>query len=436
MSNCDCNSKINFGLNPTVIPKPATCPEPTGPHPVSMDCGCPKRPEPVKVVPTPFCTVTLPEAAGTDEAGQPYAPKLGAYHNAMVHYLANGANVFYDSEGVPTRLSDYAEVYDTLEPQIDTVQSNLEAEVADRQQADTWLQENINAEVNARESDRDNLQININKEVEAREEADNNLQEQIDAIINSSDVKDVVGTYAELEAYDKSTLGDNDIIKVLNDETHDGAIAYYRFNKTTDEFTYIGETGPYYTKSEVNAELETKQNVLVSDGDNQNIKTINGESILGTGNLEIQGSGAGGGLELIADFTINNDYTPQITLAKSGTSIILFGNINTVVVSNLQTFALQLRKVYNQELLDSLAGYNLDTRVGNTAKVTAVITNSNEGLPIGYALLFLRFIQSRIESEGITQSITINFRPQDGITYTNYTHLAGSFSGIVAVIDE
>lgn len=136
-----------------------------------------------------------------------------------------------------------------------------------------------------------NLNQAIETETKAREDGDNNLQTQIDAINDSTDVKDVVGTYAELEAYDKSTLGDNDIIKVLEDESHDGAITYYRYSKADSDFNYIGETGPYYTKSETDTKLEQKQDVLVSG---TNIKTINGESILGSGNIEIQGGGGGG----------------------------------------------------------------------------------------------------------------------------------------------
>lgn len=90
-------------------------------------------------------------------------------------------------------------------------------------------------------------------EAALRGDADQNLQEQIDAISSSSDVVDVVGTYAELQNYDTTKLKDNDIIKVLTDETHDDAISYYRWNDTTDTFTYIGSQGPFYTKSETDA---------------------------------------------------------------------------------------------------------------------------------------------------------------------------------------
>ena len=104
----------------------------------------------------------------------------------------------------------------------------------------------------------------VDTEKTAREDADEDLQSQIDALSASSDVKDVVGTKAELDAYDKSTLGDNDIIKVLNDESQNDARTYYRYNATTQTFTLIGSEGVSYTKAETNALLDEKQDELTA----------------------------------------------------------------------------------------------------------------------------------------------------------------------------
>ncbi len=73
-----------------------------------------------------------------------------------------------------------------------------------------------------------------------------------------SDVVDIVGTYQELQSYDTSTLTANDVIKVLQDDTHDNASTYYKWNGTS--FDFIGEEGPYYTQTEVDAKLDTKLN--------------------------------------------------------------------------------------------------------------------------------------------------------------------------------
>ena len=115
-----------------------------------------------------------------------------------------------------------------------------------------------------------NMQTAINNAVgserTARENADTNLQGQIDAITSSSDVKDIVGTYTELQNYDTSTLGNDDIIKVLQDSTHGNAMTYYRWIKSgnSGHWEYIGQEGPYYTKSEADIFLNDKQNIITS----------------------------------------------------------------------------------------------------------------------------------------------------------------------------
>lgn len=111
-------------------------------------------------------------------------------------------------------------------------------------------------------------------EIADRELADNGLQSQIDAITASSDVTDIVGTYADLQDYDTSTLGDNDIIKVLQDEMHQDETTYYRWNKTAETFSLIGEEGPYYTKSQTDILLSGKQNTLTA-GNNITIDANN-----------------------------------------------------------------------------------------------------------------------------------------------------------------
>lgn len=69
------------------------------------------------------------------------------------------------------------------------------------------------------------------------------LEEEVQELEDNPDVADIVDTYADLMAYDTSTLTDRDIIRVLNDETHGGESTYYRYSKATDSWTYIGSTG-------------------------------------------------------------------------------------------------------------------------------------------------------------------------------------------------
>lgn len=160
-----------------------------------------------------FRKVLIPSSVG-DETTNPPAP--GAFCNVLLVYEATNATYLYSSDGIPTR---------------------LDADVSDLQKA-------------------------IDDEVEARSEADQEIWTEIETIEASSDVVDVVGTYAELQAYDTSKLHANDLIKVLADETHDDAITYYRWNGTA--FTYVGAEGPYYTASETDTLLSGKQDKLIA----------------------------------------------------------------------------------------------------------------------------------------------------------------------------
>lgn len=57
-----------------------------------------------------------------------------------------------------------------------------------------------------------------------------------------------------------------------------------------DDLNHRTPTGDkFYTEEETDELLDKKQNTLVSSGDNQNIKTINGQSILGSGDIDIVG---------------------------------------------------------------------------------------------------------------------------------------------------
>ena len=100
----------------------------------------------------------------------------------------------------------------------------------------------------------------LEQEKSARELSDTNLQSQIDAITSSSDVVDIVATYSELQNYDTSTLTEEDVIKVLNDSTHNNAISYYRWSNSI--WNYIGSEGPFYTRSETDSLLNAKQSKI------------------------------------------------------------------------------------------------------------------------------------------------------------------------------
>lgn len=102
----------------------------------------------------------------------------------------------------------------------------------------------------------------VTAEARARENADSGLQSQIDALTVSSDVIDILGTYQDLQNYDTSHVKENDIIKVLQDSTHSNAMSYYKWVITSNvgAWVYVGSEGPFYTKSEADVLLNSKQN--------------------------------------------------------------------------------------------------------------------------------------------------------------------------------
>lgn len=249
------------------------------------NCGAGYMPGPVPAKIT-LRTVVIPASLGTDTEGNAYAPKSGMYYNTVVLYQATGAVFLYDSNGVYTQIEpdNYAE----LVQKVEGLEAALTA-LQEKEQEDVEnLQTNINQLANKEAEDVADLQTNINTEVNAREAADTEINQRIDDIINSPDVRYIESTYADLEAIDKSTIGDQDYARVLQDETHENASTYYQFNKANETWNYVGQTGPYYTKEQMDAALAGKQSTLVSS---VNLKTLNNISLLGAGNIDIAGGG-------------------------------------------------------------------------------------------------------------------------------------------------
>lgn len=147
----------------------------------------------------------------------------------------------------------------------------------------------------------------IGTETSNRESADQGLQEQIDALASASDVVDVVGTYADLQNYDTSHLNNNDIIKVLTDETHNDAISYYRWNTATSTFSYIGSQGPFYTKSESDATFVPQT------------RTVNNKAL--SSDITLTASDVGALPDSTVIPTVNN---ATLTIQKEGSSIGTF----------------------------------------------------------------------------------------------------------------
>jgi len=269
--------------------------------------------------------------------------------NELIHRPRYNNAVMTGETNIPVVPSQISELENNLNYQTKTeVEAKIALEATARQQADTQIQGAITAlsgdlsnEVSSRATADTALGERITgvsndlaSETAARQGADNNLQSQIDGISASSDVKDVVGTYAELQAYDTSTLGNNDIIKVLQDEMHSDETTYYRWSTTTQTFTLIGEEGPYYTKSATDQLLATKadKNTTYTKTETDNLLSDKQGTLTAGSNISISGNTisatdttytAGNGLDLTGtEFSVDTDMVATQSDVANVTSYI------------------------------------------------------------------------------------------------------------------
>lgn len=162
----------------------------------------------------------------------------------------------------------------------------------------------------------------ITDEATTRANADNNLQSQIDAITSASDVTDIVGTYAQLQAYDTTGLPDNSIIKVLQDESRQDETTYYRWVITggVGAWVLIGEEGPYYTKSQADSLFATQQ----TTGNLASLDTSDKTSLVNAINE----------LSSVLDPTQTADYINNSKAVESGAI-----SSNSIILSNVIKYA-------------------------------------------------------------------------------------------------
>lgn len=103
----------------------------------------------------------------------------------------------------------------------------------------------------------------------------NALDDEIQDIKSNPDVVDIVPTYQDLQAYDTSTLTDKDIIRVLSDSTHGGQSSYYRYDATTEQWTYVGTGGGATLTINVGGSTYTydgSQNTTINIADGENME--------------------------------------------------------------------------------------------------------------------------------------------------------------------
>lgn len=195
------------------------------------DCTKPKGALPPRVIeianevqPALFFRVNIAPELGDDTT---LPPSNLDYRNTLLYYESVKHAYLFDSAGIPTQISVDPIDIDWVETEL----RRLGVEFEELHERVEDLDDFAHTEVSNLREITGNLQRNLEQETADRQTTDNGLQEQIDAIEARSDVVDVVDTYADLENYDTSSMTANDVIKVLQDETHEGAISYYRYTE-------------------------------------------------------------------------------------------------------------------------------------------------------------------------------------------------------------
>lgn len=285
--------------------------------------------------------------------------------------------------------------YTTLDTKIDNSVSELEGDITTLSGTVTSnyndlsgsITSNVSTLNNRIDSEVSTLNTSITSEATARENADNALQSQIDAITAASDVVDIVGTYAALQAYDTSNLQNNDIIKVLSDESRNDETTYYRWIITNGvgAWSFIGEEGPYYTKSEADSTFVPQSrtingkaltdNIILSADD---INALPDSTTIGEGILTLQKNGVA-----LDSFGANATINKSINIEVPTTTSELTNNSGFITNAALTGYAttsdLSSGLAGKQNTLT--AGSNIQIN-GNTISATDTTYTAGTGINI------------------------------------------------------
>ena len=192
----------------------------------------------------------------------------------------------------------------------------------------------------------------LNAEAGARASADSNLQSQIDTIEAGKNVADIVGTYAQLLAYDTTYIQVGDIIQVMSDEDQGGSTSNYRLaSKSPVTWTLIGSEAPTYTKTE-------------SDNKFATIISLNATNIIVGNNTS-------------AISTIMTDYATNIALAATNQNVSDNTNEIVSIKANYATTASLSAVATSGSYNDLTNKPTIPTDVGDLTNNVGYITATN-----------------------------------------------------------
>ena len=199
--------------------------------------------------------------------------------------------------------------------------------------------------------------------------------------------------------YDALSVKDPNTFYIITDATAGDLLNYYTKSETsgaTEISTALAskaDTATTYTKTEVDnaitAATSTKQDTLVSG---TNIKTINNESILGSGNITIEGGGGGK--------AINAGRGIKITTGETADTVSLnvvneyYGTVNLATSDrNVYNGSIMIGRSYANNIDHAIAIGTTTSNVGGGAYIYGrggigignnVVEKSSYGIAIGY----------------------------------------------------
>lgn len=196
--------------------------------------------------------------------------------------------------------------------------------------------------------------LNYNGKDLAKREDVSSLQTQIDTINATQNVVDIVGTKAELNAYETKDLHANDKIEVLTDESQNNANTIYEWNGNA--WSLVGSKAPYYSKSESDArynELKAKsydKDATLDDltqghvpdsnvvkgisvdvkAQKQMLDTIGDETIKNTKNIENISAVMPTDINVDSDFNLVLEHDGQVITGQKNHKLVVWKRYNRI----------------------------------------------------------------------------------------------------------
>lgn len=309
----------------------------------------------------------------------------GATSTNIAQISTNAGNIILINNTVSDLSSTVQSNYTILDNKIDTTQTTLQGNINtlsgtvtsnynDLTQSITNNVSTLNTRITNEVS---TLNGSITNEATTRQNADNNLQSQIDAITASSDVTDIVGTYAQLQAYNTTGLAPNSIIKVLQDESQNYETTYYRWVITNGagSWVLIGEEGPYYTKSQVDSTFVPQTRTVNGYALSNNI-TLNANDVGAIAPSDLATVATTGDYDDLIDKPIPPvGYGTSSTAAKTATKVVSIPEITelnvgqVIIVKPSATSSVANSKIE----LNDFEAYNMRYNNANITTSTASI---------------------------------------------------------------